>query len=50
MLTIQEAAKNKKNELPAPYEESKKYYPQPSVLDISMFIKSYLPMGLHGVD
>jgi hypothetical protein len=50
VLTSQEAAKTKKNELPAPFEESKKDYPQPSVLDISRFIKSYLPMGLHGVD
>lgn len=50
MLTEQKSAKTKKNELPAPFEESKKDYPQPSVLDISRFIKSYLPMGLHGVD
>ena len=50
VLTTQEKGNSKKSELPLPYEESKKDYPQPSVLDIQRFIKSYLPLGLHGVD
>lgn len=36
--------------MPDPYPEDKREFPHPTVFDISKFIKSYLPVGLYGVD